>query len=286
MRELSTKFAENAVLESSWLSSVDFGWGPERIKDAAKGIHNPRGYAGTLTIVTDPNGEYDDGEIGNSLYQYSYERRPDGQDELGGSNKKLREAMKLGLPIVMLRKVSKGKYVPIMPVYVVKDDQVNRRFLLAIDEGLRFLPDPANLTDDQRRYAQQLVNVRIHQPEFRSKVLTAYKKQCAVCQLQKVPLLDAAHITPDSAEGGLPIVANGLALCMIHHGAYDAGILGISPDYQVHIDQEVLLEVDGPMLKHGLQEMNLRRLWVPDRAQDRPDQERLAERFEKFLHAS
>ena len=98
MHALATEFAQNAVLTSKWLGRVDFGFGPERVKDVGKGIWNPSSYAGTLTIVSDPDSEYDDGDHGDSLYRYSYEKRPAGQDPLGGSNNKLREAMRLGLP--------------------------------------------------------------------------------------------------------------------------------------------------------------------------------------------
>lgn len=62
--------------------------------------------------------------------------------------------MKFGLPIVMLRKVAGGQFVPIMPVYVVKEEPEHKRFLLALDESLRFLPGPAHLTEEQRRYAE------------------------------------------------------------------------------------------------------------------------------------
>src|SRR5205823_1213194 len=52
-------------------------------------------------------------------------------------------------------------------------------------------------------------------------------------------------------------------LCKIHHGAYDANILGVSPDYTVEIRLDVLEERDGPMLQHGLQAMHERRLILP-----------------------
>jgi putative restriction endonuclease len=196
MHALATEFGQRAVLTRDWLTRVDFGWGPERLIDTSKGIWNPQSYGATLTIISDPDSEYDDGDHGDSLYRYSYEKRPTGQDPTRGSNTKLREAMLLGLPIVMLRKVADGRFVPIMPVYVVKEEPEHQRFLLALDESLRFLPDPAHLTDDQRRYAERVVKQRMHQPEFRSRVLSAYALRCAVCELQKAPLLDAAHITP------------------------------------------------------------------------------------------
>lgn len=285
MHALAKEFAQNAVLTSDWLGKVDFGWGPERIKDTSKGIWNPSSYAATLTIVSDPAGEYDDGEHGDSLYRYSYERRPAGQDPGGGSNTKLRQAMHLQLPIVMLRKVANGMFVPVMPVYVVKEEPEHRRFLLAIDESLRFLPNPAHLSEEQRRYVDRVVRQRMHQPEFRSRVLGAYERKCAICHLKKVPLLDAAHITADSAEEGFPVVTNGLALCKIHHAAYDENILGVSPDYVVHINKAVLAEIDGPMLKYGLQRMDQRDLWVPQSATEKPDRDRLATRFDDFSAA-
>jgi putative restriction endonuclease len=105
--------------------------GPGTDQGHQQGISNPSTYAATLTIVSDPDGEYDDGDHGDSLYRYSYEKRPEGQDPRGGSNAKLREAMRLGLPIVMLRKVADGRFVPVMPVYVVKEEPEHKRFLLA-----------------------------------------------------------------------------------------------------------------------------------------------------------
>ena len=48
-----------------------------------------------------------------------------------------------------------------------------------------------------------------------------------------------------------------------HHAAYDRGVLGISPDYDVAIREDVLQEIDGPMLKHGLVEMHGTRIILP-----------------------
>jgi putative restriction endonuclease len=94
--------------------------------------------------------------------------------------------------------------------------------------------------------------------------------------------LDAAHIIPDTALRGDPVVQNGLCLCKIHHAAFDKNIVGISPDYQIHVREDVLSETDGPMLLHGLQELHEKRIVVPHRIQDRPDPERLEMRFDDF----
>jgi putative restriction endonuclease len=80
----------------------------------------------------------------------------------------------------------------------------------------------------------------------------------------------------------VPIVPNGLSLCKIHHAAYDNDILGIDADHVVHISRRVLEEIDGPMLKHGLQELAGGRIVLPTHAADRPDRDRLKQRFERW----
>lgn len=77
-------------------------------------------------------------------------------------------------------------------------------------------------------------------------------------------------------------VTNGLALCKIHHAAYDRNLLGITPDYEVRIDTELLKEVDGPMLRYGLQDMHGQKLTLPARSSERPARDSLARRFAEF----
>ena len=113
----------------------------------------------------------------------------------------------------------------------------------------------------------------------------AYEQRCAVCTLRHGKLLDAAHIIGDDKPHGDPIVQNGLSLCKIHHAAYDANLLGISPKLEMHINKDLMHETDGPMLQHGLQEMNGRSLSLPAKRSDYPSKDRLAERFSEFRAA-
>jgi putative restriction endonuclease len=78
-----------------------------------------------------------------------------------------------------------------------------------------------------------------------------------------------------------------MSLCKIHHGAYDADIIGISPEYKIQVRESVLATFDGPTLQHSIKEMNGQELrQIPDEKINRPDRELLKERFEKFLEAS
>jgi putative restriction endonuclease len=138
------------------------------------------------------------------------------------------------------------------------------------------------MTPDQRRYAEQTVRERLHQPVFRARVMHAYLSTCAICNLKHADLLDAAHIISDGDVNGIAHVTNGLALCKIHHAAYDRNLLGITPDYSVRINGALLDEVDGPMLRHGLQDMHGRPLTIPKRRAEQPSREALALRFAEF----
>jgi putative restriction endonuclease len=99
-------------------------------------------------------------------------------------------------------------------------------------------------------------------------------------------LLDAAHILSDRHERGEPLVSNGLAMCKIHHAAFDANIMGIRPDRIVEVRADILTEVDGPMLRHGLQQLHGEKITVPRQRRDAPDIDRLEERYEQFRTAS
>ncbi len=93
-----------------------------------------------------------------------------------------------------------------------------------------------------------------------------------------------AHILPDRDPRGEPIVPNGLALCKLHHAAFDRHILGIRPDLVVEVRRDILEEVDGPM-RHGLQALHGGRLHAPRSRELRPREAFLEERYERFRRA-
>ena len=133
----------------------------------------------------------------------------------------------------------------------------------------------------ERGYAVRETWVRLHQRRFRGAVLTAYRDSCAICRLKELRLLDAAHIVGDAQPGGEPLVSNGLSLCSIHHRAFDQNLVGISPDYEVHVSRNLLEDEDGPMLEL-LKTFHREPIVLPSRQAWRPDREQLAVRFERF----
>jgi putative restriction endonuclease len=122
----------------------------------------------------------------------------------------------------------------------------------------------------------------VHQRSFRERVIEAYKSQCAFCRLRHRELLDAAHIIPDNSPEGEPIITNGIALCKLHHAAYDSFILGVTPDYIIHVRKDVLEEEDGPVLQHGLKGLHNTKLILPGLKSHYPNREALEWRYSRF----
>jgi putative restriction endonuclease len=178
-------------------------------------------------------------------------------------------------------------YRAVYPCYVVEDRPAERRVVVApgrmvgpVDEQ-----EPVAVDDPlARRYAVREVRVRLHQARFRALVLPAYRERCAVCRLRETRLLDAAHIARDVDPRGAPVVANGLSLCSIHHRAFDEDLVGVSPEYRVHVSRRLLDDEDGPMLD-VLKGFEGSPIELPRRATWKPDRELLAERFERFRSA-
>jgi putative restriction endonuclease len=138
----------------------------------------------------------------------------------------------------------------------------------------------------ERRYALRAVKQRLHQASFREAVITAYNGRCALSGLPESLLLDAAHIVADKNElFGQPVVPNGIPLSKIHHAAFDAHLIGIDPNYRLHVSDRLLGQHDGPLLE-ALKRLNGGTIHLPNRTKDRPDRDRLALRFERFKAAA
>src|SRR5207247_4968767 len=134
----------------------------------------------------------------------------------------------------------------------------------------------------ERRYALRIIKQRLHQASFREAVIAAYSGRCALSGLPEPLLLDAAHIVADANEGqGQPIVPNGIPLSKIHHAAFDAHLIGIDPDFTIHVAKRILDQKDGPTLE-ALKRLDTSRIYLPPPGKDLPDRDRRAAAFEQL----
>jgi len=248
--------------------------GPQGIFKPAQIAHYP------LSITTTTQGPYKDtfapkGDL--LLYRYR------GTDPNFHENRRLRDAMRDRIPLIYFHGTVPGHYLAVWPVYIVGDDPGRLTFTVSVDDPIQLSYERDDADDEIRRgYITRQTRQRIHQRTFRDRVLVAYRSQCTVCRLKHSSMLDAAHIIPDADPEGEPIVNNGLSLCKLHHAAYDQSFFGIRPDYSIEVRGDILEESDGPMLKHGLQEIHDSVIQLPSRKPDRPDPARLERRYEEF----
>ena len=257
-----------------------------------RGIFKPKQMKYLLSIRTvfpRPGGRvwYDDQrEVHRQIYDemesvdYAFMGdRPDAAD-----NRWLKEAMEQQIPIIYFLGIAPGRYEAILPTYVIGWDASTLKARIAFgipDQPVSSFSEAAT----ERRYALRVVKQRLHQASFREAVIDAYDSRCALSGLPEPLLLDAAHIIRDGDEQlGHPIVRNGIPLSKIHHVAFDSHLIGIDPDYGIHISDRLLGRNDGPMLE-VLKNLAGGVLRSPLRSIDKPDRDRLAIRFENFKRA-
>lgn len=305
VRLAAFRFLDAAVArfgdELPWqMLTTGFEWKGRRVPLVSQqGIFKPAVCELPLSIRTTPpvagkEAPYDD-EIGrDGLIRYRYR----GNDPDHPENRGLREAMRRQTPLIYFYGIDRGIYAPLWPIFIVHDDPRSLVFTVAVDDAVAGATDSGLVRDEfgspllasegteaRRRYITVTAQRRLHQSGFRRRVLRAYREQCAICRLRHNELLDAAHIVGDKHDGGDPVVPNGLAMCKLHHAAFDANILGVTPDFSIEIREDILHEIDGPMLVHGIQEFQGGNLRKPSSRRLWPDRDRLALRYERFRAA-
>ena len=272
-----------------------FVFGGERVPlvNPQRGIFKPQSMRFLLSIRTvfpKPGGKvwYDDQRDvhrqifeGDETVDYAFM----GQDPEAADNRWLREACEHRVPVIYFLGIAPGRYQAHVPAFIAGWDATALKARVAFG-----LPDQSALGPPQnapeRRYALREVKQRLHQASFREAVIAPYNGRCALSGLPESLLLDAAHIMADKDEQfGQPVVTNGIPLSKIHHAAFDAHLIGIDPDYRLHVSDRLLIQQDGPMLE-ALKRLNGGTLHFPTRAQDNPDRDRLALRFERFKAAA
>jgi len=252
-----------------------------------QGIFKPKILDLVLSITTTATGPYDDNFREDGFLEYKYRgTNPDHWDNVA-----LRNTFRKNRPLIYFHGIMPGKYLAIWPVYVIADDPKNLLFKVAVDDiqsmesGLSRGPSVSESNDARRAYITRSVRQRLHQQRFRERVLAAYRDSCSLCRLRHRELLDAAHIIPDTEPDSRPVIENGIALCKLHHAAFDKFIIGVTPDFIIKVRKDVLDEEDGPMLLHGLKGLHNSHIVLPYSKSNWPKQEYLERRYQRFRQA-
>lgn len=218
---------------------------------------------------------------GEETIEYAFQ----GDDPNASDNRLLLAAFESQQPIIYFVSAAPNLYRAFLPTFIVGWDSKSLKARLAVS-----LPGETGMavpeTAGERRYALREVKQRLHQDAFRAAVVAAYRGRCALSGLPEPDLLDAAHIIGDTDElMGQPVIPNGLALSKLHHAAFDAHMIGIDPDYRIHVADRLMSLNDGPQLDL-LKQLQGKEIWRPGRKQDYPDRHRLDRRFSLFKSAN
>lgn len=255
-----------------------------------RGIFKPRQMQYLLSIRTvfpKPGAKiwYDDQrQVHRQIYQCEdlVEYAFMGTDADAADNRWLREAFEQRIPIIYFIGVAPGRFLAQVPAFIAQWDRTALKAAVGFGQPAGYAGTPFADEAPARRYALNAVKQRLHQATFRQAVLNAYNGRCALTGLPEPMLLDAAHIIGDRHEAlGQPVVPNGLPLSKIHHAAFDAHLIGIDPDYRMHVSGRLMQQTDGPMLE-ALKQLHHQSIRLPPRSQDQPDRDRLATRFAEF----
>lgn len=125
---------------------------------------------------------------------------------------------------------------------------------------------------DKRKYAILSTKRALRALDFGRRVLGAYGHQCAMCGVQ-LRLIDGAHILPAAHEDSTDQTSNGVALCALHHRAYDRGLVAFDPLFKVGINEKFVTKLKADDRAGGLKGFsnNLRPfLIVPADKKDHP----------------
>lgn len=145
------------------------------------------------------------------------------------------------------------------------------------DEEREFLDQSANEVVTARRYDLVETMRAYRDAKFRPAVLRAYSYRCSVCQCA-LKLVDAAHIIPVADPQSTDDVTNGLALCRIHHGAFDNGLMGVQSTYRIIVNQAQERHLAELGLDSGIDRFRSQlpeRIMVPASLEARPDPRKL-----------
>jgi hypothetical protein len=105
-------------------------------------------------------------------------------------------------------------------------------------------PENYNPFDKEKKVIKTTRESAIRTRGFRQAIINAYDCKCSICKMKIYSPdslsweVEAAHIVPNSSLGRDDIW-NGLALCHLHHWAFDVGWFALQDDYTINVSSKV-----------------------------------------------
>jgi len=287
LKELELMY-DDAIPNAAIRAGFEFDNEKTLFENQAQGIFKPRQMkAGALSIKTTMARDggvniYNDQVVDDGFYQYSLQSG----DPHGGANKQLWQSYELKQPLIYFHAVAPAVYTALWPCFIdsiITDvDEPYLKLLVGQRPASNVEYASVDSQSIQSRYRVSESKVRLHQASFREAVLDAYNRRCAVTGLQEERLIEAAHIVPDGEIGATQFVNNGIALSKIHHKAYDSKLMGIDPDFTIHMSDQLLSSPKNDFLDQSFLRFNGEKLRLPRRKELAPNRDYLARNFELY----
>jgi putative restriction endonuclease len=124
---------------------------------------------------------------------------------------------------------------------------------MALLNGLDTLTDAQieTVQNPQRQVVLTQIARKYRATDFRRRVLGAYSHRCAACGIQ-LELVDAAHIIPVAAPSSTDETQNGIALCKLHHAAFDRNLISFDERYKIQVSSAEVARLTQQNLTAGL----------------------------------
>lgn len=221
--------------------------------------HKDRRY---VLVFANEDGPYDD-SVTQGKFEYIGEGLSGDQSENSPGNSTLIDAIGGGFPVYFFFKSendSRWEYQGLVDVLDYRTEERDGRDVLVFTmehrrqepndnhrgdtpHGSESEPDEETddnepeLTEDTEQFTE--TRRRARDTEFARKVRKRYNETCVICGSSREtpdgrPEVEAAHIYP-RGEGGTDDVRNGIALCRLHHWAFDTGWIAVSDDYTIRV---------------------------------------------------
>lgn len=245
----------------------------------AKGIHKPSGWRYALSVRQVLSGPYADLEPakradGSWTYKYFQEGQDPADRDRYFTNRALIACQNDVIPVGVLRQ-TRGKpnvKYNVLGLALVRDWQDGYFTFEGIVDSSSTTPvisvdvnnsnfDPLSYEDARRRIIAAIV-LRQGQGPFRTRLLEAYARRCAITDYDVVETLEAAHIIPFKGEH-TNVPTNGLLLRADLHTLFDLGLITVdTQDFSIVLSPKLHGTVYG--------ELACRRLRLPQDVAARP----------------
>jgi putative restriction endonuclease len=207
-----------------------------------------------VLVFANEDGPYED-SVRQGRFEYVGEGQTGDQSESNPSNSTLIDAIGGGIPVHFFYKsksADQWEYQGLIDVldYEVVEQGGREVLMFTMEHRRTGTETPSkeettseavkpNNSEPELTEEEQFTEARRRKRDskFVKRVRNAYAQTCVVCGSSREtpngePEVEAAHIYPKS-EGGADDVRNGVALCRLHHWAFDTGWLAFTDDHEV-----------------------------------------------------